>query len=462
MKNNRSKNKQNLITALTVFFILLLLSVAIIVFVADVRKANDRALPVSCVDDRSSSTVSTSGVYTSVDRYNFSNGVYQYGSSMWGLGFNRTFTTLTIPQSLNSPVVLLSSFVSSCSFSFDFSLQYPTSSAVSSTPYKYSSNLRLTSLSSPYSAVYSFPFYFLHSIVSNPTAAMAAFSRISTFSSLQLTYTSDNTNIYYAGTKSTSSSNAHGLLDTSQGTYTTFFDFDTMYSIRFDSYNSASPSNSSILNLEFLFCIDKGFALSSYDHCSFIPNADSIMTDYFVYPYSIIYNSSSHSSSSELRYYYSAFSFVDSQKRSAYLLFPTRVVYPDFAFADGTIFDFSVSVPPAYSFLLPSPLNEDRYTAGYNAGIGHGFNEGHSAGYNEGYSGGYKIGYDNGNSAGFSAGVASANDYSFLGLIGSVIDAPIQAFMGLLSFDVLGVNLSTFVLTLFTFCIILKIVSYVL
>lgn len=63
---------------------------------------------------------------------------------------------------------------------------------------------------------------------------------------------------------------------------------------------------------------------------------------------------------------------------------------------------------------------------------------------------------------GKQAGLDSANNYSFLSLFSAVIDAPIKAFIGLLDFDILGVNLKTFCLSLFTLAIFILILKIVL
>lgn len=54
------------------------------------------------------------------------------------------------------------------------------------------------------------------------------------------------------------------------------------------------------------------------------------------------------------------------------------------------------------------------------------------------------------------------NDYSFFGLISAVIDVPIKAIRGLLNFDILGVNMFSFVTSLFSLAVVLMIVKLVL
>lgn len=98
------------------------------------------------------------------------------------------------------------------------------------------------------------------------------------------------------------------------------------------------------------------------------------------------------------------------------------------------------------------------YSAGYNDGYSAGNSAGEASGYKKGYSAGDSAGY----SRGYSYGVSSSNDYTFLGLMSSVVDAPITAFTSLFNFEIFGVNLSGFVLGVFTLCIIIVVVRKLL
>lgn len=79
-------------------------------------------------------------------------------------------------------------------------------------------------------------------------------------------------------------------------------------------------------------------------------------------------------------------------------------------------------------------------------------------GYNKGYLDGKTAGYD----LGFSAGVKDNGDYTFMGLLGSVFDAPISAFRGLFDFEILGTNMQGFVLALLTLSVIVVIIKIAL
>lgn len=104
----------------------------------------------------------------------------------------------------------------------------------------------------------------------------------------------------------------------------------------------------------------------------------------------------------------------------------------------------------------------DSDSASYSAGYNDGYSVGNSAGESSGYKKGYSVGNNTGYSRGYNAGVADSNDYTFLGLMSSVVDAPIKAFTGLFNFEVFGVNLSDFVLGVSTLCIIIFVVRKLL
>ena len=113
------------------------------------------------------------------------------------------------------------------------------------------------------------------------------------------------------------------------------------------------------------------------------------------------------------------------------------------------------------------------YSAGESAGYGTGYSDGETAGYNSGYnagetagySSGYTTGYNSGDTAGYYRGYNdggnAANTYTFLGLISAVIDAPIKAFTGLFNFNLLGVNMVSFITALFTLAVIITIIKKV-
>lgn len=73
---------------------------------------------------------------------------------------------------------------------------------------------------------------------------------------------------------------------------------------------------------------------------------------------------------------------------------------------------------------------------------------------------------ENARQKGFAEAEAMFNkgdtDYSFFGLISAVIDAPIKAIRGLLNFEILGVNMFSFVTSLFSLAVILMLIKFIL
>lgn len=97
--------------------------------------------------------------------------------------------------------------------------------------------------------------------------------------------------------------------------------------------------------------------------------------------------------------------------------------------------------------------------------------------YSNGYADGFKAGkeavnksdikqaYENGVQDGKALGrleQLNKDDYTFLGLMSSVIDAPLTVFRGMFNVDILGVNLSSFFFGLFTIALIIAIIRLVL
>lgn len=119
----------------------------------------------------------------------------------------------------------------------------------------------------------------------------------------------------------------------------------------------------------------------------------------------------------------------------------------------------SDGIYPVY-FVMNDRSLLDRFVSGAGAA----YDLGYQGGYNAGYDVGDGSGYDRGYGEGFNDGQADASsgNYTFLALIGSVLDAPISAFKGLLDFDLLGVNMSSFVLAIMSLCVIIVIIRVVL
>lgn len=122
-------------------------------------------------------------------------------------------------------------------------------------------------------------------------------------------------------------------------------------------------------------------------------------------------------------------------------------------------FSFLVSSTFWYNTRTYYLVSNDNLTESqqYNAGYQQGLIDNQQNVYNNGYSAGRTTGYN----LGYTAGVTNANNYSFIGLLGAVIDVPVNAFNSLFDFTVLGVNLRTFILGLLSFAVLLTIWKWI-
>lgn len=82
--------------------------------------------------------------------------------------------------------------------------------------------------------------------------------------------------------------------------------------------------------------------------------------------------------------------------------------------------------------------------------------------YNQGYNEGYAKANNtvNRDSASYIQGLQDSNayDYTFYGLMSSVINAPVEAFSGMFDINILGTNLRSFLLALLTIAIVIMII----
>lgn len=120
-----------------------------------------------------------------------------------------------------------------------------------------------------------------------------------------------------------------------------------------------------------------------------------------------------------------------------------------------------------YWYLIDSDNYQGGYNTGYQLGYDNGLSDGTTSGYNNGYdiglSEGSQTGYNNGYNIGYGIGkrdgIAESNDYTFLGLLGAVVDAPITALSGMLNFDLLGFNMLNFFYALITVMLIVFVIK---
>lgn len=117
----------------------------------------------------------------------------------------------------------------------------------------------------------------------------------------------------------------------------------------------------------------------------------------------------------------------------------------------------------AYSwrdYYLSNPSNwsdNQVYDSGYVYGYSEGASAGKSSGYSDGYNTGNRVGYQ----IGYNAGVADSNDYSFLSLIGAVVDAPLAAFTNLLNFEILGFNFLSLITGILTIGLLFVFIRFI-
>lgn len=104
----------------------------------------------------------------------------------------------------------------------------------------------------------------------------------------------------------------------------------------------------------------------------------------------------------------------------------------------------------AYS-LTARFLGDDKSQAAYNNGFSAGVN---SVNKNDIFNQGY--------TKGFRDGGSKSSNYTFMSLLGAVIDAPISAFTGMFDFTLLGVNLRSFILAMLTLAIVIVLIRIAL
>lgn len=91
---------------------------------------------------------------------------------------------------------------------------------------------------------------------------------------------------------------------------------------------------------------------------------------------------------------------------------------------------------------------------GYGLGYSKGLEDQKELDYNVWYMGRYNQGY--------SDGVKAAGEYTFLSLLGAVVDAPLQAVSGMLNFNLLGFNMLNFFYALLTCALVIAVIRLIL
>lgn len=130
-------------------------------------------------------------------------------------------------------------------------------------------------------------------------------------------------------------------------------------------------------------------------------------------------------------------------------------VIPDyFVFDLGYTWDFAL-------YLNDGTIGLTDYNIGYDVGYGNGY----STGYTEGYDEGDKLtseSLQNAYNDGYSVGLSKAENFDFAHAVSTVIGAPVTVVKEFLSFEILGVNLISFISGLITLMIVVKCIKFFL
>lgn len=101
-------------------------------------------------------------------------------------------------------------------------------------------------------------------------------------------------------------------------------------------------------------------------------------------------------------------------------------------------------------------------TASYSTGYDDGYEFASEEFYDEGYTDGRASGYTDGFTAGKQEGVAISENADWRNLFTAVVEVPVNTFMSLLSFELLGLDMRVFVGSLLSLCLVLIIVKKVI
>ena len=190
-----------------------------------------------------------------------------------------------------------------------------------------------------------------------------------------------------------------------------------------------------------------GWELNSFDYGTFVPNPVKNPSSY------ITLTLTDTSSKVRPTYYITSFSVTFSAGMGNTSLY--KFVY--FAGNMGDVIDSVRSSAASGSYadgFLDGQISGSN--DGYEIGKAEGFEEGKKVGKEDGLKQGKELGYN----TGYAEGVAAAGDYTFFGLISAVIDAPISAFSALFNFEILGMNMRSFVLSLLTAVVLVAVVRF--
>ena len=151
---------------------------------------------------------------------------------------------------------------------------------------------------------------------------------------------------------------------------------------------------------------------------------------------------------------------IDLQFEELNMLIFLRVAQPHtYDWVDPESLDYPLETLD-FTFDMPGASFNQGYQSGYEEGYQSGKTDGYNTGKTDGIAQGITQGKVDGYNTGYAEGVAAAGDYTFFSLISAVIDAPITAFSALFNFEVLGMNMRSFVLSLLTAVVLVAVVRF--
>lgn len=139
---------------------------------------------------------------------------------------------------------------------------------------------------------------------------------------------------------------------------------------------------------------------------------------------------------------------------------------------DTCTFDFtqSTEVETSYNFSIPSldidyfddggkmyitiqtePINEEQWDGRYTVGYDDGYDSGYGQGHQDGFSEGYQTAIDSGSTA--------ATIFSGIVTVGLL---PVNFFLGIMNFEVFGINIGAFISALLTIAIIIIVIKIII
>lgn len=112
---------------------------------------------------------------------------------------------------------------------------------------------------------------------------------------------------------------------------------------------------------------------------------------------------------------------------------------------------------------VTSIINNTLYNSGTSADYDVGYRVGYTHGKNDGYGLGNTTGYDKGYSDGYKKAsqiVSKPGNNTLVGMVGTLIETPVNMFIDIFNFEFLGVNLVTFFFSLLSLIIVVWLIKY--